>query len=236
MQFNFYLSAEKELQYIYSMFCQADPMGLEARAEQYGFPLDLARRISQNDPDEWENDVIELLNQEYANLEDELNQSVEFHQEFWVEQEGVFSEVINEILDIEVPDYNVLLTRYITGISDWHGTDIVLGAFLYEAEPENQHSYVLLFETILSQVFMKIRELYNQEYISDWNVWAISELATYAILRHSFDGFENFDKIGYAQIEGLKDKVCAWYVNSESFQDFLLKIVKYFKENPLSVD
>lgn len=235
MHFNFYLSAAKELQYIYSMFSQSDPMGLEARAEQYGFPLDLAKRISQNDPEEWENDVIDLLNNEYASLEEELNQAVAFYQEFWNGQDEVFSEVINDIFGNEIPDYNVLLTRYVTGISNWYGTDIVLGAFLYEEEPENKHCYILLFETILSQVFMKIRELYNQDYISDWNVWGISELTTYAILRHSFDGFEYFENIGYPQLEGLKAMTCAWYTNSESYQDFVLKMVKYFKENPLNI-
>lgn len=225
MRFYFYTSANQERNNLIHLFQEEDPMGVEARARQCDFPVELARQIRTAAPAEWQAQMHDFINQTYAQQKEQLAESVAFYKAYWAAHEAQWLDPIERALGKKIPPYYVLITHFIAGTSDWYGADIAINARLRRAKNPHYHVYILLFEMILSQVFMHVRAQFGEEQLSDWAVWELSELTAFTILHHAFDCFDDLTATGYAAVDEKINRARAVWQSEKSLDAFLTKIM-----------
>ncbi len=226
MKITFGTNLEKEREIIKDMFSD-DILGVEHRAKQYGFPLDFAMQIHEGKVSDENLDT--FLAKEYSDKDTEIKNSIKFFEEYWEKETPVFAEKFSQILGEDIPNYRVDVARYLMGISDWYGTNIVVAYYTINHRLKEFHKWNLLFEIILSQVFQYTRKFYNQEQLEDNKIWGISELSAFMILDKEFD-LKLYEEIAYPPLAKIQDKAYAIYVNRKNFKLYIDEMVKLVVE------
>jgi hypothetical protein len=223
----FFVSSQKEKDILVEMF-QADKTAtLEHRIMQYNFPAELAKRINGLPAEDWDSDLDNLLNKTYKKNLKELEEALEFFNLYWENNEEYFFDRLKNIFKKEVDKYSVLLSNYVSGTSDWIGTNICTNAYSYRDENENYHTYFLLFEIILSETFKIIRKDNTEQYISDHKVWIISELTSFTILHEEWNVFNDvITKTYYDQVDKFIPEAKEIYKESGNIYVFFEKFIK----------
>lgn len=219
MHFNFYISQNDEKAKIVEIFQMDDPYGISARAKQYHISEELAKEIHENKSDKWNNELDNILSKTYKENEDKLKNSLKFFNDYWLKNDAYFFDKIEKVLSENVEQYNVLLSHFVAGTSDWVGNNICTNAYSNEWSGENSHIYYLLYETILSHIFKRIRKI--NEVLKDLKVWSISELTAFTILHNEFDLFESESKTNYDEIDNKREQVKEIYLKCKNMNDFL---------------
>jgi len=198
----FYVSADAEKQKLMDMFC-VEPVGvsLAYRAKQYHFPLELAEKMYARPRAQWDSELEDLLEAVYARHRSEMQEALSFFQAFWHKNGVKYLPQLEIFFGSKWPTYRVLLAYYLDVISNWKECNIVINYALYQKENVLFHVYSILFEMVLAQVFIKIRELKNRQEMSDNQVWGCSELAACVILNKLYPEFKNATKTGYPQLD-----------------------------------
>lgn len=201
MHFSFYTSAEEEKKQLIQMFRGEDPLGVDKRVRQYLFPTLLARHIHNKPARVWDKRLTHFLEEIYNQYSADLRKARTLFTLFWRQHDATYFKPLEAFFGHEIPPYHVLLSHFIAGASDWHGTEICTNAYSFYWNGGQSHAYFLLFEVILSQVFMRMRARYEETELPDRRLWAISETAAFTILHRLFDTFDFITKTNYPQVD-----------------------------------
>lgn len=198
----FYISSETEKQKLMDIFCVA-PIGasLTERAKQYHFPVNMANTMQTRPRIQWDEALEDLLEETYLKHKNNLETSRTFFRCFWDKNGEAYLSKLDSFFEEKFPDYRVLLACYLDVVSNWKECDIVINHALYQKENVLYSVYSILFEMVLSQIFIKIRSIKNKKEMSDKQVWGRSELAACAILNKLYPAFQNSVKTGYAELD-----------------------------------
>ncbi len=224
----FYLSADMEKQKLMDIFC-CEPVGkdLKYRTKQYNFPFELAERMYNLPRFQWDAELEALLEQRYQQNNSELEKSLSFFNHFWKENGERYLAPLNAFFKETVPTYRVLLACYLDVISNWKECNIVINHALYKKENVLYSVYSILFEIILSQVFIKIRAIKNKNELPDMQVWEYAELAACAILNKIYPEFKNSTKTGYAELDIHAPRFIDLAQKSPDLNAFLQDIIRF---------
>lgn len=198
----FYVSSDTEKQKLMDIFCVA-PIGksLMERAKQYHFPPDMAKKMQTSPRIQWDEALEELLETTYLKYKNELETAHSFFHCFWDKNGEAYLSKLDSFFGERFPNYRVLLACYLDVVSNWKECNIVINHALYQKENVLYSVYSILFEMVLSQIFIKIRTLKNKTEMSDKQVWGRSELAACAILNKLYPAFQNSVKTGYPELD-----------------------------------
>lgn len=209
------------------MFCVVEACStLERRALQYHFPLDLAKKMYELPRHIWDEELETFLLSTYKNNQKGLKEALLFFQTYWKENEKKYLNPLSLFFQTEIPSYQVLLGNFLDAISNWHETNITINAYSYKDKNPLYHAYAVLFELILSQVFMRIRKLKQKEILSDLHVWGLSELSAFAILYKLFPEFSKINGTGYDIIDSYTSTFLEVIKKNNNIIDFINEILK----------
>lgn len=226
MYFEFYISKDSEKKQLIEMFQEDDPLGLKDRAKQYNFPVDLAVKINSEPLQVWKPELLKLLDNTYDHNLKFLKESASFFMNYWRKNEGRFFPILEDLFKKKLPTYYVLLAHYVAGTSDWHGVDICTNAYSHKWKGKDCHAYFLLFEVILSQVFMMVRKEHDEKSLSDFDLWKVSELVAFVVLHKEWDYFNYIKKTNYEQIDNHIEEAMVLYNNKQNLKDFIYKSIE----------
>ncbi len=225
--YTFYLSKQEEINILNEMLSGETGCTKEGRAEQYHIPLAIAQKCTgQKDPPK---ELVNFVNKVYQEKGKDLEKSLVFHSDFWGENGDRCCKKLHQLMDQKIPEFRVRLQVLCDGISDWEGTNVAINAFQY-LDKSIAWDAILIWETILSLTFQRIRKKYPRKIYSDEIVWAVAEMTSCAIINTDFN--VNW-KIGYLQLAPHQDKVLEIYKGRKDFPDFLEKMLDYFKNKEI---
>ena len=111
------------------------------------------------------------------------------------------------------------------------------GVFKITFSDEQQMRRTVAHELILAQYFWIYREHYKDAWLSDWQVWALSEIAAYALtwltekVRDWRPNIGYINKHTYPQIYELQNELKDVFENS-SFDEYIKKGIELVKKYP----
>ncbi len=229
MRFHFFYSKYIEELYLIRLFQDEDPLGLKNRAAQLSFPYDLALSIHQEEMIKWRSHLRQEINEQYKKHQEKIENSILFSKIYWEKNEQKWLPPLEQVLRKKIPDYHILLSQYGMGISDWYGTNISIPAAFSTKKNEREHIYALLYEVLLSQIFIKIRTQYSENILTDREVWKLSELSTFTILHNTFNCFFDKEKTFYVEVDNLLEKGQLLYLENQDIDIFLKNLISLIK-------
>ena len=230
MMFHFFYSRYKEELALIQTFQEEDPLGVLNRAKQIQFPCELALSIHNDIPDKWRSKLKKNICADFQVNKDGINKAILFFERYWKRYEPFWMTGIENFFGYKIPSYYVLLSQYRMGISDWYGNSIVIPAMIGKSRFYIQ-IYILLCEVILSQIFISIRKKYDEDTLTDFNVWKIAELASFVILHKIHPVFQRIKKTGYHDVDVLLEKGFSAYQESVNLTQFLQKLIVHIRNN-----
>ena len=223
---DFYISIETEKNKLMDMFCIQDVgFSLEKRAEQYHFPLDLAKKMYNLPRYQWDRKLEDFLSQAYQKNKNKLDNALSFFQGYWTQHNENYFEPINCFFDTPIPSYQVLLAHFLDAISNWSEPNIVLNAYSYQTPNPLYHTYTLLYEIILSQVFIRTRQIKSPKEALDDKLWMASELTAFSFLATTFPEFSKVSGTGYPQVDIFAVKSRKLMEMHLKFEDFIYQLL-----------
>ncbi len=147
------------------------------------------------------------------------------YQESWDEIGDRFSDYVEKITGYGwfYPRYECVLSIAIRGASNWgHGPRILR---IYNEDPYLMRR-ITAHEIILSHYFEIYRRHYSNERLTDGQVWALAEIAAFALtsLTEDVKGFwqntEYYTNHNYPQIVELQNKLKKVFIESVQNKDF----------------
>ena len=223
---NLYISPDTEKQKLMDVFCvQTIGASLEQRAQQYNFPKKLAQKMYQQPRYVWDDELEHFLEKTYLSQKNELEKAKQHFENIWKEKGPFYFQKLNDFFETPIPTYHVLVAYYLDVISNWKEENIVINYNTYKKENPLYHIYGVLFEIILSQVFIRVRKTKSKTQISDFTLWGISELSATAILNALFDEFKNSTKTGYEILDYFCEDFIKTCKSTSSFDPFKQKIL-----------
>ena len=221
--FEFFLSQNFEKRILINIFKNDETKKIKDRAKQYKFPIKLAKDIKKLPINICENKIDNFLNISYKRDYKKMNISLKKFIDYWDNNENYYFDKLEKFFNKQIPLYEVLLSRYVAGISDWEGNHICTNIFSFKWKKYCNHNYCLLYEIVLSEIFKLIKIKNNQ--LKDNDIWIMSELSSFVILHKFFDEFSFIKKTYYNQIDCLINKVYLIYDNTNNINDFLENIM-----------
>ncbi|HSQ97486.1 MAG TPA: hypothetical protein VLL98_02085, partial [Rickettsiales bacterium] len=221
----FYISWREERKRLIGLFRGFDPLGIDSRAKQCNFSKRLAKKIHSKSPEEWMPILNQLLKKTYKDESKKMREALVFFEKYWQKNDKNFFEKLEIIFKEKIPTYNVLLSYYVAGTSDWYGENICTNIYSYKWKKKNSHVYSLLFEVILSQVFKRIRRNKSQKDISDEKVWSASELSAFIILHQEWNIFDNMQITRYKEVDNFIYDAQKIYKSAKDIDIFIEKIL-----------
>ncbi len=226
--FEFYISPDTEKQKLMDMFCVPSiGVSLEQRANQYHFPIELAQKMYALPRYQWDKELEDLIAVQYQKNATALNQSLLFFHHFWVQHTNEYLYPLEAFFQHKIPVYRVLLACYLDVISNWSEPNIVINFTQYKHENVLHSVYSLLFETILSQIFIHIRQQQTPTQLSDQTVWGLSELSACVLLNRLYPVFHNATATGYPQLDKHIISFTQATANQNTLSDFLKQVIAF---------
>ncbi len=223
--FEFYISPDAEKQKLMDMFCVPSVgVSLEYRANQYLFPIELAQKMYTLPRHQWDKELENLISSRYREKEAELHQSLFFFQNFWHQHTEEYITPLTHFFQKEIPHYRILLAYYLDVISNWSEPNIVINYKQYSHQNALHSVYAILFETVLSQIFIHIRQLDTSDYLIDETVWGLSELSACVLLNRLYPAFQNACATGYPQLDKHLQSFKLVTTSTANLTEFLKKI------------
>jgi hypothetical protein len=168
-----------------------------------------------------------LLTEAYTLNEKKMGVSLRFFESFWKVNDERYFNVLEKAIGEKIEKYNVLLSHFVAGTSDWEANNICVNAYSNEIPGNDIHVYLLLFEVILSHFFKKIRK--KRKDLGDSQIWATTELISFIILHSEFDLFESVHKTDYKEVDINIDKAISIYQKVASIGEFVKWVLKVYE-------
>lgn len=223
--FDFFISKNFEKQILLDMFKNDKTKTIKNRARQYKFPVKLAKDIARISGNECEEKLEHFLNVSYERDAKRMTNCLNIFKSYWDKNSNYYFCKLENFFERNIEQYEVLLSRYVAGTSDWYGNHICTNIFSLKWKKYCNHNYCLLYEVVLSEVFKTIRKLRTVDELSDNDVWILSELSSFVILHRLFDEFKFIKKTYYEQVDVLLDKAYLIFDNSNGINDFIKRII-----------
>lgn len=225
--FHFYISLDTEKNRLMDMFCVPEACStFEKRAIQYHFPIDLAKKMYEHPRYVWDSELETFLASAYKKNKKDLEKALFFFQTYWEKNEKKYLTPLTVFFQNELPPYRVLLGNFLDAISNWREEDITINAYSYKAKNPLYHTYAVLFELILSQIFIRIRNLKSEKTLNDLSVWGLSELSAFAILHDLFSEFSKTSGTGYDTIDSYASIFLEVIKKNNNITDFINEVLK----------
>lgn len=230
LKIKFILDKEYDQNMIFTMFKSNDPSGLESRAKRMGFDLEFAKRIKEaQNYDDVKDELSSLVDRTYKKEIKKIKRSEKDYTKSWQPIVRQFSDQVVALTGHNwfYDEYLCVVSAFHPGISNWYGNKIVRK---YNEDPIKQR-WTTAFEIVLSHVFHIVRQSYTTDQLSDWQVWAFSEVTTMFILTTpemikafwpSFELKDNyFSTSNYPQLATLESKLKLIWEKRKDFDDYL---------------
>jgi C-terminal processing protease CtpA/Prc len=216
------------------MFRNDDPLGLDNRARVAGVDPAIARKIhDEANPFV----VMRLANKLVEDRFKKEGQAIEASKEdLWVQWKNllpVFSNVVVETTESPWvhPCYICFVSSIFPGLTDWWGNKVGVG---FRLSPEYKRR-VLAQEILLSDVFQLLRKRYPRSVISDWQVWAFSEITQGFLLdddprlKPYWPNFPHARERSYPQLPRLEKSLKGLFDRRTSYVDYEDKAAQVLK-------
>jgi len=227
----FVIDKEYDAQTIFGMLHGINPGGASARAADMGVGDDLARRIHvASDYASVAEEIARIVETRHSENSARLEGARSEYERLWAPVLGRFAKVVTSETGHcwfhSTPEiqYTDVVSAFHRGVSSWYGNTIATG---FNLSPESKLR-ISAHEIVLSQVFHVIRKYHPQSEISDWHVWALSELTAVWILSDprlrpywpTFRTSEYFAHSNYPQLAELEQELAPIYGRRASFRAY----------------
>jgi len=179
----FIIDKEYDRKHLVSMFRHSDPAGLESRAKSMGIPLEAAQAIrdAKNDA-EAEKVAAPFIDEAFQTNGSAIASAKQEFETLWDTFLRIFSQNVSQTTEAPwVHDqYICVVSALHPGLSSWYGNTV---AVKYSSTPTHKLR-ILAHEILLSNLFQLFRKINTPSEISDWQVWAFSEITAVFILDH----------------------------------------------------
>ncbi len=228
LRLRFVVDQQYDVDRTVGMFRSDDPAGLASRAQSMGVDAQTAQRIHDaSDQATARKLAAGLVQGRFDSQGAAIRASVEVFTEDWKDLLPLFSRVVVE--KTETPwvhsEYICVTSAIHPGISDWFGNKVAV-------KFDRSTSYkqrILAHEILLSDVFQLLRRRHPRSELSDWQVWAFSEITPVLILDDprlksfwpEFPTAGNwFSHSNYPQLADLEGKLKDLFDNRTSYRDY----------------
>lgn len=234
----FVVDRDCDADWIVGMFQQDDPAGLESRARSMGIDQQLAKRIrAEGNFYDAKKLALAIVDAQFEKYNTDINAARSEFQSQWRELIGPFSKVVVDVTqsDWVHPNYFCVVSSIHPGISDWFGNRV---GIRFDSGSEFKRR-ILAHELALSDVFQLLRKRHDIAEISDWQVWAFSEITAVLILddprlKPFWPDFlragEYFSHSNYPQLSGLEAQLKAIYDDRSSYSDYQERAVLILRD------
>jgi C-terminal processing protease CtpA/Prc len=213
------------------MFRNYDPAGLETRAMSMGVDINVARKIHEStNLSEVKSLASKIVDDRFENSGVAINVARDRYIAEWKDLLPLFSSIVTETTQSPWThhEYTCVVSSLFPGLSDWVSNKVSV-KFDYNPEYERR---ILAHEILLSDVFQLMRKRFSKSEVSDWQIWAFSEITPDFILEdprlQTFwqDFPHGFEYSGYPQIIELEKQLKDLFDNRTSYQDYEDKAAK----------
>ena len=166
------------------------------------------------------------LDRSYEALKTALPWTLKSYQEVWDEINDRFSDYIENITGYKwfQDEYQCLLSIYFHGNTNWGRSNQISRCWW---ENPYYSRRITAHEMILSQYFFIYRNHYTNEGLTDGQVWALAEIAAFALTTLTEDikdfwGWDtDYNVCNYPQIVELQNDLKDVFLNMKSFDDYM---------------
>lgn len=237
LRLSFIVDGEYDVENIIGIFRSDDPAGLESRARGMGIDPDVARRIHDApDPSDIKGLAAQLVKDRFDKEGPTIRASKNDFEMQWRDLLPLFSKVV--VQTTESPwvhsEYVCVVSSIHPGLSSWWGNKV---AVKFDRAPAYKRR-ILAHEILLSDVFQLLRKRYPGPELSNWQVWAFSEITPVLILddprlRPFWPDFpragEWLSHSNYPQLSGLEGQLKELFDHRTSYADYEAKSVPVLK-------
>ena len=216
------------------MFRHDDPAGLASRAASMGVEVDIARRIRDAADLSVARELAHsIVNDRFNEKGTAIEASRKDFEIQWKDLLPLFSKIVVETTESPWvhPDYVCVVSSIFPGLSSWSGNKVAV-KFDYDSVYERR---MLAHEILLSDVFQLLRRHYSSSEISDWQVWAFSEITPDLMLDDPrlvgfWPDFPHAGEYsGYPQLAGLERRLRELFDHRTSYADYEQKAAAVLK-------
>lgn len=179
----------------------------------------------------------EELNKRYQKLDKYLKYSRNEYQKSWDEINNSFSSYIENTTGYkwQYKKYYCLVSPSHVGISNWGNSNKIIRG--WKENPYSQRR-ITAHELIISHYFFIIRKHYGDSDLSDNQIWALAEIAAFALTSLTKKALEfwPWDKTGYytnhnyPEIVKLQIYLKSRFLNRKNFDDYIVSGIKAVKK------
>ncbi|HUI70293.1 MAG TPA: PDZ domain-containing protein [Spirochaetia bacterium] len=233
LKLSFVIDTHYDQDMIVAMFRHDDPAGLESRAASMGIDTQMARRIRDAVSSEAGSLAARIVEDRFKRNGAAIQASKADCEAEWKDLLPLFSRVVVETT--ESPwvhsEYLCVVSAIFPGLSNWSGSKV---SVRYDYSSEYRRG-ILAHEIVLSDVFQLLRKRFASSEISDWQVWAISEITPDFVLddprlRPFWPDFPHeWTHSGYAQLAGLETRLKDAFDHRTSYVDYEEKAAQILK-------
>jgi hypothetical protein len=227
LELTFTVDSEYDKETLLAMFRQDDPAGHDQRAADMGIDAETALRLRNDGLVEARKEVAGIVDGIFARAGEKIAESVEDFESQWKELLPVFSAVVAETTGARWarPKYTCVVSSCHIGLSNWYGDKV---AARYSAAPEEKRR-IVANEIALSDVFQLMRRRHSPAELSDWQLWAFSEVTTVFILDDSrlrpfwldiSRGSGYFLHSNYPQLAGIESRLKELFDRRTSYGNY----------------
>lgn len=243
LKLSFVVDQQYDVDTTVGIFRSDDPAGLPSRAKGMGIDPETAQRIHDaSNQVEAKKLAAGLVQQRFERHGADIQASIGVYTEAWKDLLPLFSLIVIEKTEAPWvhPEYICVVSAIHPGISNWFGNKV---AVKFD-RPTSYKRRILAHEMLLSDVFQLMRKRHPNSELSDWQVWAFSEITPVLILDDSrlqpfWPEFpvagQWFSRSNYPQLAGLEQELKDIFDNRTSYKDYedsSVAILKGFKQLP----
>lgn len=232
LKLSFVIDQQYDANAVVGILRSDDPAGLESRARSMGIDLEVAHKIHDtSDLSEAKRMANSLVADRFKDDGAAIEASKSEFEGLWKKVLPVYSRVVVDTTQAAWihPEYTCVVSSIHPGLSDWFGNKV---AVRFDRSPIFKRR-ILAHEILLSDVFQLLRQHHSKAEVSDWQVWAFSEVTALLILNDprleafwpSFPHFSN-----YPQLSPLIDKLRQVFSSRNSYRDYEQKSVPILKD------
>ena len=228
---------------VWFMLSTPDPEGNWPRAQRMGIDAEIFQRITgEKEYKHIKPFVLDIVKKVYKSRASEIRNSIRNYQKSWDRIGIMFSDEIERITQEKWchSNYEVVVSPFHPGISTNGGYMVVTKAFETNGDQDRYTAHELLISHLWGILYEKYPEA---KLDSDGHFWALSELATYAVLglepklnafwSERTKGYDEYFTNGYPQVYKLKALNKDIYRNAVNFDDYLEKMIEVLTKKKL---
>jgi hypothetical protein len=182
--------------------------------------------------------IIKKMKSDYNNFLKDLELSKKLYQKSWNEINGNFSKYIEKETGYKwfYPKYKCVVSVIHSGVSNWGFFPKIIRQ--WKEDPYKMRR-ITAHELILSHYFEIYRRHYNNENLKDEQVWALAEIAAFALTSLTLEvkkfwpgNTEYYTNHNYPHIVGMQNELKSAFIKRKSFDEYIKKGIELVKKYP----